>query len=234
MQGSNSFEVPNTKKAMAMYLKQKVKAMREKWNTGSEYKGTAKTNGSVILDGNKIVGKLELSGQRMWHMEFGKGYSDITGAGVEPSVVRSPMFQEYSKSVAFNSARRVNNYQRFGKAKKKQKTTDRGRSFNIVRIFTRYGQYTDIDNPVNPKTGSGIGGRNGLNTEAFAYHKNGKYKGKTLAMDSSPVIAPILGATTLENPSKTQWKPKDEDKIADILGNGIVKDMAKFLEDALK
>ena len=122
----------------------------------------------------------------------------------------------------------------FGKAKKKQKTTDRGRSFNIVRIFTRYGQYTDIDNPVNPKTGSGIGGRNGLNTEAFAYHKNGKYKGKTLAMDSSPVIAPVLGATTLENPSKTQWRPKDEDKIADILGNGIVKDMAKFLEDALK
>ena len=234
MQGSNSFETPNAKKAMEMYLKQKIKAMRAKWNKGSKYKGVARTNGGVTLSGDKIVGKLELSGQRMWHMEFGKGYSDKTGAGVEPSVVRSPMFQEYSKSVAFNNARRVNQYQRFGKAKKKQKTTGAGRSFNIVRIFTRYGQYTDVDDPINSKTGSGIGGRNGLNTEAFAYHKNGKYKGKTLAMYSSPVIAKVLGATSLENPNKTQWKPKDEDKIADILGNGIVKDMAKFLEDALK
>ena len=115
-----------------------------------------------------------------------------------------------------------------------------GKAYNIVRIFTRSGNYSDIDNPSKVHRGSGLGGKYGLNTEAFTFHKSSKakYKGKSLARDADYVIAepdngfPITGFDKLGE--KAVWKFKRDDSLYDALTKGLEKDITSLIEDAIK
>lgn len=113
-----------------------------------------------------------------------------------------------------------------------------GKAYNIVRIFTRSGNYSDIDNPSKVHRGSGLGGKYGLNTEAFTFHKGGRYEDISLARDMNYVIAdpnkgfPIANFADLGE--KAVWKFKKDDSLYDALTKGLEKDITSLIEDAIK
>lgn len=115
-----------------------------------------------------------------------------------------------------------------------------GKAYNIVRIFTRSGSYSDIDSPNNIHKGSGLGGKYGLNTEAFAFHKgrNGrkaKYKGKSLARKAEPVIGKMFPLRDfVGHGEKTIWSFKKDDSLCKILSAGLELDINAFIKDAIK
>lgn len=112
-----------------------------------------------------------------------------------------------------------------------------GKAYNIVRIFTRSGNYSDIDSPNNIHKGSGLGGKYGLNTEAFAFHKSGKakYKGKSLARKATPAIGAIFPLRDFfGHGEKTIWTFKKDDSLYDALTDGLTKDITSLIEDAIK
>lgn len=113
-----------------------------------------------------------------------------------------------------------------------------GKAYNIVRIFTRSGNYSDIDNPSKVHRGSGLGGKYGLNTEAFTFHKGGRYEDTSLAHDMNYVIAepnkgfPIADFAKLGE--KAIWKFKKDDSLYNALTDGLTKDITSLIEDAIK
>jgi hypothetical protein len=112
-----------------------------------------------------------------------------------------------------------------------------GKAYNIVRIFTRAGSYSDIDSPNNVHRGSGLGGKYGLNTEAFTF-QNGKYKNKSLAREPYPVISkgedsfPIQKLYMLGE--KAVWKFNSADKLYEALTKGFEADVKNLVEKAMK
>lgn len=112
-----------------------------------------------------------------------------------------------------------------------------GKSYNIVRIFTRSGSYSDIDSPNNIHRGSGLGGKYGLNTEAFAFHKSGKakYKGKSLARKAKPVIGTVFPLDGfVGHGEKAVWKFKKDDSLCNIISAALELDIGAFIKDAIK
>lgn len=171
----------------------------------------------------------------MWTMEFGKGHSSSGGGiGITEEVLRSKVFKElYMKNPAFSSGRKLSKYKRNKMFTKGGKVQAESPIWNVAYIYTRKGTYHDIDDPVGTHVGSGLGGEYGLNTEGFS---SGMYATKedTLARDAEPVVGPVFNIEKLERLDGAKWKIRNDDEVYKAFGNGIVKDMAKFLEDALK
>lgn len=113
-----------------------------------------------------------------------------------------------------------------------------GKAYNIVRIFTRSGSYSDIDSPNNIHRGSGIGGKYGLNTEAFAFHKGGKYKGVSLARTGNPVIRDYKYGFPIRNfellGEKAKWSFKKDDRLYTPLIKGLKADIYDIIREANK
>lgn len=113
-----------------------------------------------------------------------------------------------------------------------------GKAYNIIRIFTRTGNYSDIDSPNKVHRGSGLGGKYGLNTEAFTFHEGGKYEDKSLARDMNYVIANSKVGFPLGEfgklGEKTQWKFKQDDELCKPLGQGLHDSILGFIEEAIK
>ncbi|MGM9540083.1 hypothetical protein [Anaerovibrio sp.] len=100
-----------------------------------------------------------------------------------------------------------------------------GPAYNKLRIFTRSGYYKDLDGV--PHKGSGLGGKYGLNTEAFTFHG----KMKTLARDAKSIIGSILNIIEFDT-NRPRWKIKDTELI-EVIGDGITQDMANYLSEVL-
>lgn len=115
-----------------------------------------------------------------------------------------------------------------------------GKAYNIVRIFTRAGSYSDIDSPNNVHRGSGLGGKYGLNTEAFTFHKspNAKYTNKSLAREPYPIISRGEGSFPIQNfymlGEKAVWKFNSADKLYEVLTKGFEADIKNLVEKVMK
>lgn len=246
MQGSNSFELKNTVESLQEYSQQKEDDLKGDWNSADDHTGNAKVSHEIKTSDNSVSLKFSLSGQRMWTMEFGKGHSitieynkkkkkeEKKNVGITEEVLRSKVFKElYMKNPAFSSGRKLSRYKRNKMFTKGGKVQAESPIWNVAYIYTRKGTYHDIDDPVGTHVGSGLGGKYGLNTEGFS---SGMYATKedTLARNAEPVVGPLFNIEKLERLDGATWKIKNDDKMYKAFGNGIVKDMAKFLEDALK
>ena len=235
MQGSNSFELKNTVNSLKEYSKLKEESLKGDWNFTDDHTGNAKASHEIKTSNNSVSLKFSLSGQRMWTMEFGKGHSSSDGGiGITAEVLRSKVFKElYLKNSALSSGRKLSKYKRNKMFTKGGKVQAESPIWNVAYIYTRKGTYHDIDDPVGTHVGSGIGGEYGLNTEGFS---SGMYATKedTLARNAEPVVGPLFNIDKLERLDGATWKIKNDDEMYKAFGNGIVKDMAKFLEDALK
>ena len=241
MQGSNSFELKNTVNSLKEYSKLKEESLKGDWNFTDDHTGNAKASHEIKTSNNSVSLKFSLSGQRMWTMEFGKGHSTSIGengktvdVGITAKVLRSKVFKElYMKNPAFSNGRRLSKYKRNKMFTKGGKVQAESPIWNVAYIYTRKGTYHDIDDPVGTHVGSGLGGKYGLNTEGFS---SGMYatKDDTLARNAEPVVGPSFNIDNLERLDGATWKIKNDDEMYKAFGNGIVKDMAKFLEDALK
>ena len=154
--------------------------------------------------------------------------------GITTKVLRSKVFKElYMKNPAFSNGRRLSKYKRNKMFTKGGKVQAESPIWNVAYIYTRKGTYHDIDDPVGTHVGSGLGGKYGLNTEGFS---SGMYatKDDTLARNAEPVVGPSFNVENLERLDGATWKIKNDDEMYKAFGNGMVKDIAKFLEDALK
>lgn len=249
MQG-NSITLVDSKEKLKAWFEKKEKNIKAEWNAGSDkdYPGRARCELIDISDDKSMGFKLKAWGQKMWTMEFGRGHNDATGEGVSMEVIKSPAFKQEMALEAYNRKGRMQDYRtRFksvknkwnGKSRKQKTLTDSetgksfgGRAFNLVRIFTRKGQYKDLDGVTH--TGSGLGGEAGLNTEAFALKQGSRHKGKSLARppfnDGDGVLQWNLGINKLYNLSKAEWDSENVEMVLEILKKGIQKDITKFVE----
>ena len=254
-ESSSVISYTNTKKNFQSYAKNRHKKLQAKWQGASseDYPGKANIETHLSFDEEKKVlsASFKMKGQKMWTMEFGRGHSDQTGAGVSIDVINSPIFERYKKLNAFNKKGRLRSYYSRFKAAQRRKAKDKknvkykpqsydkelgGKAYNIVRIYTRKGTYHDIDGVTHH--GSGIGGEYGLNTEAFAFHDGGYHEDESLARAPKPAISEQFGINELQMLDKAVWSfeegGQNEVNLLEPLAKGITADIAKFLEDAIK
>ena len=256
MPGNNdAISYANTKKKFKTYAAARHKKLQEKWQGASsdDYPGKANIKTRLSYDEEKKVLSVRfvMKGQKMWTMEFGRGHSDQTGAGVSIDVINSPIFERYKKLNAFNKKGRLRSYYSRFKAAQRRRAKDKknvkykpqsydkdlgGKAYNIVRIYTRKGAYHDIDGVTHH--GSGIGGEYGLNTEAFAFHDGGYHEDESLARAPSPVISGQFGINELQMLDKAVWTFEDggqnEVNLLTPLIEGVTADISKFLEETFK
>ena len=109
-----------------------------------------------------------------------------------------------------------------------------GRSFNIVRIYTRQGSYHDLDGVRHE--GSGIGGEYGLNTEAFTYHKNGYFQQESLAREGLKTIQNTFDINNLEQLGNAKWvfDESSSKNLLNKIAEGIKTDVSDFLKGLSK
>lgn len=241
MQGK---QYKQTQRQLLNYGQHVVERAKKKWATGGDdYPG--KSNGNIVISADDKIIQLKMlfSGQRMWTMEFGKGHADSADeVGVKLSFTKTKIFQEYTKSQYFNAIGRLADARERYKPKAKRKGKSQvqrtykldklgykektgGAAYNKIRIFTRSGYYKDLDGV--PHKGSGIGGKYGLNTEAFTFHG----KMKTLARDGQGIIASILNIVAFDT-NHPRWRVKDSEVI-EVIGNSVAQDIADYLSEVL-
>ena len=239
MQGK---QFKQTQRQLLNYGQHVVERAKKQWATGGDdYPGKANGNVSISTDDKAVRLKMLFSGQRMWTMEFGKGHADDgLSTGVNLQFTKTKIFKEYMDSPYFNAVGRLadarERYRSQTKRKSQKQSTvlssgknagekSGGPAYNKLRIFTRSGYYKDLDGV--PHKGSGIGGKYGLNTEAFTFHG----KMKTLARDGQGIIANILSIVAFDT-NHPRWRVKDSEVI-EVIGNSVAQDIADYLSEVL-